>query len=81
MTIKGSRPAEVPWISEVCVWCSRLDRENPSARRCQAFPEGIPLEIWGSENDHTQPYPGDHGLQFQRLTPAEVQGLIATASH
>jgi hypothetical protein len=35
-------------------------------RVCPAFPDGIPDAIWLRENTHTSPYPGDHGIQFQR---------------
>ena len=52
-------------VSRVCSFCQRFDRTNPVARKCSAFPEGIPLEIWKGENDHTTAYPGDNGIQFQ----------------
>ena len=35
--------------------------------RCKAFPDGIPREIGFGDNDHTKPYPGDHGIQYQSL--------------
>ncbi len=47
--------------SSVCSKCKHL-RELWS---CKAFDE-IPLEIWNGENDHTEPYPGDHGIQFEK---------------
>ncbi len=33
---------------------------------CPAFPHGIPTDIITGENRHTKPYPGDHGIQYQK---------------
>lgn len=32
---------------------------------CAAFPEGIPLQIWARNNLHTEPFPGDHNIQWE----------------
>ena len=32
---------------------------------CDAFPQGIPVEILAGEIDHTKPYEGDNGIQFE----------------
>jgi hypothetical protein len=36
---------------------------------CDAFPDGdgIPSEIITNEADHREPFPGDHGIQFDAL--------------
>jgi len=61
----------VPMISRVCATCAHL--EWSTARCCTAFPGGIPLPIWLGEHDHRAPYPGDHGIQYRRITPAEAR--------
>ena len=33
---------------------------------CQAFPNGIPAEIAYGHNDHTEPYPEDGGIRFEK---------------
>jgi len=32
---------------------------------CEAFPAGIPDEVYGNGVDHRQAVPGDHGVQWE----------------
>lgn len=54
----------IPVYSEVCTYCRHL-RNYGEGRICEAFPDGIPMPIWMGENRHLDPYPGDHGIQFE----------------
>jgi hypothetical protein len=51
--------------------------------RCEAFPDGIPEEIRRGKNLHLKPYPGDHGVQYERdmslKNPVDVQYLRSGA--
>lgn len=66
-------------VSPVCRHCRHLHFLD-GARICDAFPDGIPKPIWNGENDHTKPYPGDHGIQFEALTPEEVEAQRQAAA-
>jgi hypothetical protein len=48
--------------------CVRCLHKFKGANGCDAFPEGIPVEIAKGKNDHSQPYPGDHGIMFEKTT-------------
>jgi hypothetical protein len=55
-----------------CEECKRLkvsgDLDTPLS--CEAFPSGIPDDIYFYGNPHTEPYPGDNGLQFLSVVKA-----------
>lgn len=34
---------------------------------CDAFPDGIPVEVKRNGLDHRQPIDGDHGVRFEAL--------------
>lgn len=51
-------------FSPVCAYCKHL--KETSERKCEAF-DKIPFEIWSGKNNHKNPYPGDHGIRFERV--------------
>jgi hypothetical protein len=61
------RGHRIPVYSRVCTFCQHLI--SGRQRRCDAFPDGIPLPIWLGEHDHHTPYPGDRGIQFEPVRP------------
>ena len=46
-----------------CTRCQHYDRIG----ECEAYPDGIPVEIITGEHDHTEPFPGDNGIRFEAI--------------
>ena len=63
-------------ISRTCIFCRH---ENLGRlKTCAAFPDEVPDEIWYGQNNHKKPYPGDHGIQFEKFV-AESEEAKKTA--
>jgi len=59
---------EDPLVCSTCVHFTHdiTDEDHDHFRfKCAAFPKGIPEVIMYNEFDHHQPFPGDHGMQYQ----------------
>lgn len=63
MSFTIDKDSDVPLYSPVCSLCRHVQVDE--MRKCAAFSDDIPLEIWKGQNDHRKPYPGDHGIQFE----------------
>jgi len=46
-----------------CLNCKHNSLDNVFI--CDAFPNGIPIEIITGDVTHFDPLPGDHGVQFE----------------
>ena len=49
-----------------CKSCTHYQGYLDGAHRCTAFPLAIPVVILTNEFDHTQPFPGDGGILFEK---------------
>lgn len=61
-----TKESRLPFLSPVCSFCKHW--QTNLLRGCAAFPvvNAIPDEIWRGKNRHTEAYPGDHGVHFER---------------
>ena len=72
MDILDDKELEYVIFSSVCMYCKHLDLDKwkntlpGETQTCKAFNK-IPDEIWEGINNHTEPYPGDNGVQFERI--------------
>ena len=56
------KPTPIVAVSPQCNRCKHLE---PKTVTCKAFPDGIPKDLLFNRRDHQNPYPGDHGIQFE----------------
>lgn len=70
--------------NSICPYCARLHDEAPSAEvdgvvtgRCDAFPDGIPVDIFAGGFDHRRPHAGDNGVQFAALEGVPDEAIDA----
>lgn len=54
----------VVFVTPPCATCKHRSKKAPGY--CLAFPDGIPEEILTGKNDHTKPFKGDHGIQYEK---------------
>jgi len=58
-----------------CTYCVHLT----DVGRCRAFPAGIPASILMGDFDHTEPYPGDHGIRYEPLKDKQRSPVLDRA--
>jgi hypothetical protein len=54
----------------MCYRCKHIHTDAPDevvTEACDAFPKGIPDEIFWGAFDHTQPFEGDNGIRFEEI--------------
>lgn len=50
-------------LPSLCYKCKHYRK----SKTCDAFPDEIPMEIWIGSKAHTEPYKGDHGIQYEPI--------------
>ena len=46
----------------VCISCDNMLKGT--IRKCRAFPDKIPDDIWYGKNNHSEPFIGDQGIRY-----------------
>ena len=55
-----SKPGEL--LISQCIDC----KHKLKGKGCKAFPLEIPQDILLNRHDHQKPYPGDHGIRYEK---------------
>lgn len=57
-----------------CLMCSHYRHDSKvRSGSCEAYPQGIPREIYSNKARHDIPYPGDNGIMFDPV-PVDPDG-------
>jgi len=74
-------PAELPVsVDQVPPMCTVCDRQLQGFN-CEAFPDGIPDDIFEAKTDHRSPVPGDRGLQFVKMRGVSNADIARVLRH
>jgi len=55
----------------VCADCKHFNSDDMTGNFCDAFPDGIPDDIFLCIIDHKEPYEGDGGIQYEPVASGE----------
>lgn len=60
-----------------CLTCTRVHPTGTAEgwSACDAFLDGIPVEIQTGEVDHRRPYPGDRGLRYAPVPGTDLSEM------
>jgi len=68
MSFEIDKEHDIPVYSFVCIYCKHLDQQIMDVPGCcEAFKDGIPIEIWMGDNRHLKPLPDqDNAIVFEK---------------
>jgi len=74
---KHDKGNDILVYSSVCSYCRHRRRQKKAhTRKCTAFPDEIPQEIWTGHCTHQDPVEGDNGIQFEFPELTWIEGAF-----
>jgi hypothetical protein len=58
----------------ICWACSRF--HGRASRTCDAFPDGIPEQVYFEAFDHRKSFSGDNGMRFESLPKESIPKAV-----
>ena len=59
-----------------CSLCRHYRESVVGTGSCDAFPDGIPFDVWSGAVLHNEPLEGDNGVQFELTSDAQVLAAL-----
>ncbi len=70
MLVIDDTPRRARFISPTCSTCVHLRLVTTPSCDAYTEPDSIPEEIWNGDNDHREPFPGDHNIHYEHFAEA-----------